>query len=156
MVSIPLPPLRDRREDIPQLFAAFCLQAAERYRRPQPDLSVELFDWLMAQDWPGNVRELQHAADRFVLGLWQVNVDTLGGGPNSLAQRVAGFELSLIEGALLRSGGDVAAAAEALGLPRKTLYDKLAKYRVEVERYRSGELRPSAAPAAEGRHPRSD
>jgi len=136
VVSMVLPPLRDRREDIPQLFAAFCQQAAERYRRPQPDLSVELFDWLMAQDWPGNVRELQHAADRFVLGLWRVNTDTAGNGPNSLAQRVAGFELSLIEGALRRSSGDVAAAAEALGLPRKTLYDKLSKYRVDVERYR--------------------
>ncbi len=138
VVSIALPPLRERSEDIPRLFAAFCQQAAERYSRPLPELSVELFDWLMAQDWPGNVRELQHAADRFVLGLWRVNTEIAGSGPNSLAQRVAGFELSLIEGALRRSGGDVAAAAEALGLPRKTLYDKLARYQVDVERYRAG------------------
>ena len=135
VVPIVLPALRERREDIPQLFAAFCLQAAERYRRPQPVLTVEVFDWLMAQAWPGNVRELQHAAERFVLGLWRPAAGLAGEG-SGLTQRVAAFEAALIESALRHSAGDVAAAAEALGVPRKTLYDKIAKFGIQVADFR--------------------
>lgn len=144
VVSIALPRLRERREDIPPLFSVFMLQAAERYRRTPPEPTPELFDWLMAQDWPGNVRELQHMADRYVLGVWRPEIDVPQGGAGGLVQRVAGFELSLIEATLARCGGDVAASAEALGLPRKTLYDKVAKYRIDVARFRVAAANPPA------------
>ena len=64
-----LPPLRERREDIPILFEHFVLQAAVRYGREAPALDGHHVRRLMANDWPGNVRELRNAADRFVLGL---------------------------------------------------------------------------------------
>lgn len=144
VVSIALPRLRERSEDIPQLFSVFMLQAAERYKRTPPEPSAEMFDWLMAQDWPGNVRELQHMADRYVLGVWRPEVETTLGGPSGLVQRVAGFELSLIEATLERCGGDVSASAEALSVPRKTLYDKITKYRIDVARFRAATTSPPA------------
>jgi len=137
VVSIPLPPLRARREDIPLLFDAFCLQAAERFRRPLPERTPALFEWLMAQDWPGNVRELQHAADRFVLGVWRPGVETDGSARAGMAQRVAVFEQVLIDNALRECGGDVGAAAERLQVPRKTLYDKIARFGIVIGAYRA-------------------
>lgn len=142
VVTIALPPLRARREDIPQLFTAFCLQAAERYHRPQPALSPAVFDWLMGQDWPGNVRELQHAADRFVLGVWRPGAEVAADESAGLAQRLAAFEHLLIDNALRDCGGDVAAAAEHLAVPRKTLYDKIARFGIDMAAYRGAEARP--------------
>jgi two-component system C4-dicarboxylate transport response regulator DctD len=136
VVTLSLPPLRERREDIPLLFHAFCLQAAERYRRPPPQVTPQVTDWLLSGDWSGNVRELQHAAERFVLGLGQPELVAATG--RSLPQRVGAFEQSLIESALANSRGDVAAAADALGVPRKTLYDKLAKLGIDSAGYRTG------------------
>lgn len=144
VVSIALPRLRERSEDIPQLFSVFMLQAAERYKRTQPEPSAELFDWLMAQDWPGNVRELQHMADRYVLGVWRPEVENTLGGSTGLVQRMAAFELSLIEATLERCAGDVGASAEALSLPRKTLYDKIAKHRIDVTRFRVATTSPAS------------
>ena len=66
VVSLEIPPLRDRREDIPILFEHFVLQA-QRYRREAPIAPDELVRRLMAHGWPGNVRELRNVADRFVL-----------------------------------------------------------------------------------------
>jgi len=142
VVPLNLPPLRERREDIPLLFNAFCLQASERYRRPQPTVLPAVVDGLMSREWPGNVRELQHVAERYVLGLWRPEDGAAPSG-GALPQRVAAFELRLIESALEQALGDVAIAAQALGVPRKTLYDKLAKLGVETARFRG------AAPPAE-------
>ncbi|MDK6248669.1 Fis family transcriptional regulator, partial [Escherichia coli] len=69
VVSLNIPPLRQRREDIPELFYWFASQAAQKYNRPLPDISPMLLAWLQSQSWPGNVRELKHNAERFVLGL---------------------------------------------------------------------------------------
>ncbi|MBR0566035.1 sigma-54-dependent Fis family transcriptional regulator [Azoarcus sp. L1K30] len=135
VVQIMLPPLRERREDIPLLFNAFCLQAAERYRRALPQVSTAVVDWLMSQNWPGNVRELQHLAERHVLGVWTPDLGAVAPG-SALPQRVAAFEQHLIESALAGAQGEVTAAAEALGVPRKTLYDKLARFGLEPARYR--------------------
>ncbi|WP_313952561.1 sigma-54 dependent transcriptional regulator, partial [Accumulibacter sp.] len=126
VVTLLVPPLRERREDIAQLFHVFCLQAAERYARAMPAMPAAIADWLMAQDWPGNVRELQHAAERFVLGVWRPSSLDAAESDLAMPQRVAVFELFLIENALQQTHGDIASAAAALGIPRKTLYDKLA------------------------------
>lgn len=125
VVTINLPALRERREDIPTLFEHFVLQAALRYKRAAPVVSAATMRELMAQNWPGNVRELRNAADRFVLGLM---VDAQAQTPMNLPELVERFEKNLIVEALNRAGGQVQAASEALGMPRKTLYDKIKKY----------------------------
>jgi two-component system, NtrC family, C4-dicarboxylate transport response regulator DctD len=91
-------------------------------RIPDPELLAEL----SARDWPGNVRELRNAADRFVLGLDWMD----GGGPEAprLADRVAGFERSVIAGAIAAHRGHLRKVYESLGISRKTLYEKMQKH----------------------------
>jgi two-component system C4-dicarboxylate transport response regulator DctD len=69
LIILNLPPLRERREDIPLLFEHFVLGAAARYQREAPQVPGSLMQSLMAHNWPGNVRELRNIAERFVLGL---------------------------------------------------------------------------------------
>ena len=87
----------------------------------------------MAQDWPGNTRSLMSAAMRFVLGM----ADTVGNaGDLGLAEQMARVERSLLIAALGRQNGKASADAEALKLPRKTFYDKLARYDIKPDDYR--------------------
>jgi two-component system C4-dicarboxylate transport response regulator DctD len=94
---------------------------------------------LEARDWPGNVRELKNAASRFALGLdWQAAgapVAAADGSP-TLAARMAAYERSLLADALRAAGGHVQTACEALGTPRKTLYEKLARHGLKPEDFR--------------------
>ncbi|MEN9657343.1 MAG: hypothetical protein RL571_808 [Pseudomonadota bacterium] len=126
VATLNLQPLRERREDIPLLFEHFVLQAALRYLRPAPIVAPARMRELMLQSWPGNVRELRNVADRFVLAL----LDDLPASEAALdlPSLVERFEKNLIEDALLRAGGQITAASLSLGLPRKTLYDKVKKY----------------------------
>ncbi|MTW11777.1 response regulator [Pseudoduganella eburnea] len=133
LIVLHIPPLRERREDIPLLFEHFMLDAAARYKRPCPQVPAAQMQQLMAQDWPGNVRELRNAADRFVLGL---SASAESAAPATLADQVGAFERMLIEQALRASGGSVAAACTALGLPKQTLYHKMQKYGLTAEDYR--------------------
>ena len=124
---IELPPLRERREDVPTLFEHFVLDAATRYEREAPIVSSAQLSELMAYSWPGNVRELHNVADRFVLGLLGEQFKLLNAGQppgRTLADQVARFERALIEEMMRRYRGNVSAASEALGLPKKTFYDK--------------------------------
>jgi two-component system C4-dicarboxylate transport response regulator DctD len=125
VVTIPLPPLRERRDDIPQLFEHFVLQAAGRYQRSVPDVPPALVRQLMLRDWPGNVRELRNAADRFVLGMGGPDLTAASTAPLSLPDLLDQVERQLIQEALRGSGGQVTGAAVALGVARKTLYDKM-------------------------------
>lgn len=125
VVTIPLPPLRERRDDIPQLFEHFVLQAAGRYQRSVPDVPPALVRQLMLRDWPGNVRELRNAADRFVLGMGGPDLTEASTAPLSLPDLLDQVERQLIQEALRGSGGQVTGAAVALGVARKTLYDKM-------------------------------
>ena len=133
LIVLQIPPLRERREDIPLLFEHFMLDAAARYKRPCPQLPPAQMQQLMAQEWPGNVRELRNAADRFVLGL---SASTENAPPATLADQVGSFERMLIEQALRASGGSVVAACNALGLPKQTLYHKMQKYGLTADDYR--------------------
>ena len=132
VVSINIPPLRERKEDIPLLFNLFADQAAKRHGRDNPMPEPDMLSGLMAHDWPGNVRELKNAAERFVLGLPPLAGKTLSGQKpvegSPLAAQVEAFERHLIEQALVEARGSVKQAYENLGLPRKTFYDKLKKY----------------------------
>ncbi len=126
VATVRVPPLAARREDIPLLFLQLVREAAARHRAedriPDPELLAEL----SARDWPGNVRELRNAADRYVLGLdWME-----GTGPVTprLADRVAGFERSVIAGAIAAHGGHLRMVYESLGISRKTLYEKMQKH----------------------------
>ncbi|HEX7909301.1 MAG TPA: sigma-54 dependent transcriptional regulator [Paraburkholderia sp.] len=136
VAQIDLPPLRERREDIPLLFEHFVLAAARRFGQSPPTLSASQVSELMAHQWPGNVRELQNVADRFVLGLVG---DTLLSDVNpaarsgTLAEQTAHFERVLIEEMLQRHHGNVGEASAALGMPRKTLYHKIRQFRIPAQ-----------------------
>lgn len=130
VVTLRIPPLRERKEDAPLLFAHFARAAAERFGRPVPEIGPAVAAHLAGHDWPGNVRELAHYADRVVLGVeGPPSVRTSGAAPEpTLPERVERFEAEEIRAALRASGGDARAAMESLGLPRKTYYDKLRRY----------------------------
>ncbi|MFL6698257.1 MAG: sigma-54-dependent transcriptional regulator [Vitreoscilla sp.] len=137
-----LPPLRERREDIPLLFEHFVLQAAARHGREPEPLSGAMSQQLMSHDWPGNVRELRNVAERFVLGLADDSLLTTGDTQAlTLAQQMDQVEKVLIERALKRHQGRMSVTCEALGIARKTLYDKIARLHIDVSEYRgaSGE-----------------
>jgi two-component system C4-dicarboxylate transport response regulator DctD len=129
VVSIDLPRLRDRREDIPLLLAHFIHAAAIRYGRAAPAWSAALMAQWQQRDWPGNVRELRNFADRWVLGVADSSTAAAAStAAASLPQQLDAYERTLIEDALAGADGNVALAAEQLGIPRKTLYDKIKKY----------------------------
>ncbi|MFA7293210.1 MAG: sigma-54 dependent transcriptional regulator [Rhodocyclaceae bacterium] len=130
VVTIDLPPLRERREDIPLLFENFLVQAAERYQRPVPVVEPEEVHRLMAHDWPGNVRELRNAADCFALGLRKdvmVPAEVIDRGL-PLAEAVERFERSLIAAELKRQDGSLTRTSEALRIAKTTLHDKIRKH----------------------------
>ena len=133
VVTISIPPLRDRRADIPLLFGHFLDRAAVRFNKPAPPVSPDALRHLQTHDWPGNVRELAHFAERFVLGLADINTDANGAGAAtetslSLPARMEQYEADLIRGTLREHDGDIRLTIEALGIPRKTFYDKLQRH----------------------------
>lgn len=139
VVSIDLPPLRERREDIPVLIAHFLREAAIRYQRPAASLAPEDLARWSAYEWPGNVRELKNVADRWALGLpdgLAAAPPRIASGRESLTDQVDRAERVAIEAALRLCEGSVAKAAENLQLPKKTLYDKLHRHGLEPDAYR--------------------
>ena len=132
VVTLRMPDLTERREDIPRLFTHLVNEAAARYKRPPPDVPGAVLASVAARDWPGNVRELRNAAERFSLGLPLDAQDReTCGVPESretLAEQVANHERALIAAALEANGGSLKATYEALGLSRKALYEKMRKY----------------------------
>jgi two-component system, NtrC family, C4-dicarboxylate transport response regulator DctD len=134
VVTITLPPLNERREDIVPLFEHFLLDAAVRYERPAPLVTDRQRAELMQRDWPGNVRELRNAADRRVLGILDdggaASLDT---STQSLKERTEQFERVVIVEALEQCGGAVAVAADRLQLGKATLYEKIKRYGIVVK-----------------------
>lgn len=134
VVTINLPPLRDRREDIPLLYDHFLMLAAKQHDRPLPEVTPERLRQLMAHDWPGNVRELRNVADCHVLGIRKELGNTSNATPDaasgeqSLAAAVDSFERSLIAAELNRQGGNLSRTSEALRMAKTTLHDKIRKY----------------------------
>ncbi|MBW4708602.1 sigma-54 dependent transcriptional regulator [Roseobacter sp. YSTF-M11] len=133
VTPVRIPPLSERPEDIPTLFRHYVAQASEQAGLSAPDITPQVVAGLMARDWPGNARALMSEAMRFSLGLAEdVAPDTALG----LAEQMAQVEQSLLEQALRRAEGKATVAAQALKLPRKTFYDKLARYGIRAENYR--------------------
>lgn len=132
VVNIELPPLRERRDDIPMLLEHFLLLAASRFGRSQPTVTGVQLQRLMQHDWPGNLRELRNVADALVLGVeprWLAPESPGAVADNpSLTEVVERFERGLIADALQRHGGNVVQSALALKVPKTTLADKIRKH----------------------------
>jgi two-component system response regulator AauR len=130
VVTLELPPLRERREDILQLFEHFLQQSSLRFDRIAPELDNQTLSSLMSHDWPGNVRELRNVAERFALGLPAFKKSGTSPDNHGLAftEAVEAFERNLLSDALQRSGGNLTQASLELGMAKTTLFDKVKKY----------------------------
>ena len=136
-IEIRIPPLRDRREDIPALASSFLAVHAARYRKKVAGFDAAATQALLDHAWPGNVRELDHAVERAVLLTSAERV-----GAADLALRVSGepragrledmsleeVEAFLIKKTLSRFDGNVTRAADALGLSRSALYRRIERH----------------------------
>jgi two-component system C4-dicarboxylate transport response regulator DctD len=130
-VETDIPPLSARRDDIPLLFRHFAREAAGRHDLPDRIPEAALLAELAAADWAGNVRELRAAAERYTLGLptpGRSGIGDMAANGARLPERVAAYEASLIRAALEEHGGNAQTASEALGVPRRTLSEKIARY----------------------------
>jgi DNA-binding NtrC family response regulator len=132
-VEIRIPPLRDRKDDIPRLANHFLRQQAERYGKEVRDFAPDAMRALLDHSWPGNVRELRHVVERAVLLAHEGSVtgDDLdlrakaGATPTLEEMTLEDAERWLITRALQRHDGNVSRAADALGVSRSALYRRL-------------------------------
>ena len=138
VVTLRLPPLRERRDDIPALFRHFAAGAALRFSRPPAELPPALGERLLAHAWPGNVRELKSAAERHVLGL-----PALAGAPGegaaggrSLQGALDAIESLLIEDALKRHKGQIEPICRELEVSPATLYRKFKQHGLAADTHR--------------------
>jgi len=142
IVKVDIPSLRERENDIPLLFQHFSLIAAARYQReiiPPPSSRMAR---LMQHPWPGNVRELRNLAERYVL-LGEHAFEQMANpfeeevqGRQTVIELVENYESQLINAALAQHQGSIKDALVSLGLPRKTLYDKMKKYGLDKDDYK--------------------
>lgn len=135
-VQIAFPPLAQRREDVAEIFRLFVTRHAGALEIVPPAISEAQWRHVQSHDWPGNLHELSGYARAFVLGLDEAAPAASLAGERSLAQIVADFECTVLEDALRRCRGDVAELQAMLRTPRKTIYDKLAKYDLKPARFR--------------------
>ncbi|MDP3049445.1 MAG: sigma-54 dependent transcriptional regulator [Thermodesulfovibrionales bacterium] len=146
VVPITIPPLRERKEDIPHLIDHFLKHFKEKFNKVELNISQPAYDALLSYSYPGNVRELKHAIERAVVlskdGLIDVKhlPDEISGTDAkipcitedlSLQESVRCFERQKIIKALNESGGKKIEAAKSLGISRKVLWKKLKEYSIE-------------------------
>jgi len=136
VVTLRMPSLHDRREDIPNLFLTLLSEAALRANRPVPEVPGAVLSALSARDWPGNVRELRNAAERLALDLDPGFALPDMAGTGTLSDQMASHEKALIAAALAAHGGSLKDTYEALGLSRKALYEKMQKHGLSRDRFR--------------------
>jgi DNA-binding NtrC family response regulator len=158
VIRIDLPPLRDRREDIPVLAGHFCQKYA-RPGQPAPQITPETMQLLLDYPWPGNVRQLENAVERACVTarngvITQANlppeVTRLGipvrtGGlsvdltrtlPEQLAELTAGFEERYLRKALKKTRGHVGKCARISGLSRRSITDKISQYKIDKKEFK--------------------
>lgn len=147
VVNILIPPLRQRREDIPELACFLLRRSAARLKMPVPTLSEEAKEHLCSGDWPGNVRELEHCLERALIlsrsgailrEHLELSASPSTADPMDLIPIEDGFHASveklerrLIERALAATGGNRTRAAEVLKINRRLLYDKVREFGLE-------------------------
>ncbi len=147
--QIEIPPLRERREDIPPLVSNFVKRFAHQLGRPEPEISGDAFQKLLEYSWPGNVRELQNAIEYAVV-LARNNVVSIkelpaevqlpvalqqverANGHAAGVQSLDDLERNAILQALAQSHGNKKKAAELLGIQRPTLYNKMKRYAIDL------------------------
>lgn len=142
VVSVDIPPLRERKDDIPMLFQNFTRSASTRYGVEPPSINLEQQQKLLEHDWPGNVRELRNLAERLIL---MGDTTTLSDSSqfseapliHTLAERMNQFEYTLLSDALKRHNGRLKEVQAELGLARKTLYDKMKKHHIDKDDYKA-------------------
>lgn len=142
VVKVNIPPLRERKDDIPTLFHHFVLIAAARYNRESIPLNASQAAWLTQHDWPGNVRELRNLAERYVLlgpsALDENDPSAIADipGRQTLSEMMDGFERSVIISALNACQGSIKDTMVQLGIARKTLYDKMKKHGLDKSQFK--------------------
>jgi DNA-binding NtrC family response regulator len=148
-IPIAIPPLRERREDIPQLATRLQEQLARDLGRPELRLSRSALEALQGYSWPGNLRELRNVLERAVLRAEGPEIrnedlrfaDTLAAAPGPSGEgagaTLAQLERLQIEKVLAEERGKVVNAARRLGIPRSTLYQKIKEHAVDLSRFQS-------------------
>lgn len=147
LITLRLPPLRERRMDIPLIAAHHLRELRERHGLPEITLSRAAADWLSGQSWPGNVRQLKHVLERTVLlsdtrrlepehfTTWPLDetrpAEASGEWPPVGSLTLDEAEALMIDRAMRQCDGNITRAAEALGLSRAALYRRLAKYKID-------------------------
>jgi len=140
-VEIKIPPLRERREDVPALALHFLAKYCARYGKKIQGFTLEAIERIVGHSWPGNVRELDHTVERAAIMAREDLIQTSDLGlPNSCKSRTASLgdmsleeaEALLISKALARYSGNVSRAAELLGLSRGTFYRRMERYGLYV------------------------
>jgi transcriptional regulator with PAS, ATPase and Fis domain len=143
LITIQLPPLRERRADIPRLASAFLMMAAEIYARDVEVIAPRAMEWLKTQNWPGNIRQLRQTIERAVV-MSDANELTLddfiavrdlesrerrdASLPDAGTMTLDEIERGMIVKCLQHYDGNLSRVAEALGLSRAALYRRLEKY----------------------------
>jgi two-component system, NtrC family, response regulator len=148
LINIHLPPLRERRGDVPRLASHFLHMANEAYRTDVESISTRAMEWLKTQTWPGNIRQLRQLIDRAVLirGGRELDVDDFFSVRDAAAQTRGGVDLPeagtitldelekrMIEKCMKHYEGNVSRVAEALGVSRAALYRRFEKYGISAE-----------------------
>jgi DNA-binding NtrC family response regulator len=142
VVNIELPPLRDRKEDIPLLAQHFLTKFANENKKDIKDLSPDAINDLLKYDWPGNVRELENVIERAVILSEEGSLNTKDllleengalVGEKSLTS-ITELEKKHIVNVLEECGGNCTKSARILGISRMTLYNKIRSYGIQVKK----------------------
>lgn len=134
VVSIELPPLRSRKEDVPLLIDYFLQKFSQAMNRPVPELAPDALSLLLNYDWPGNVRELENAIERALVIRRGPRVEAtdfpfqLAQPPKANGRTLEEVERGHIEGVVKDTAGNLSQAARILHIDRTTLYNKLRRY----------------------------
>jgi len=147
VVSIELPPLRERKEDIPILAELFLLKFNDENQRKVTGFTTEANEFLMHYEWPGNIRELENAIERAVILAKTDIIDVSDLSPQSSYSQpkaLAGKTMREIEknhiyNVLLEAGGNCSEAARLLGISRMTLYNKIKAYGLNINKIGQGQ-----------------
>ncbi len=131
-VEIRLPTMEERKADLPEIFTTLLHQIIRSMDGDMPDVPEAVFAQILSRTWPGNLLELRSFAMSFALG---DGMDQDTGAP-TLAEQIDAFEKLILIQTLKRSGGRVIEAADALGVPRNTLYDRMARHNLSARDFR--------------------
>lgn len=138
VASIDIPPLDQRKDDIPLLFRHFADLAKQRFGQDLQDVPEPLLKRLTLRNWPGNVRELSNAAERWALGLpfGTDDHDSESKEDRTLDDMLDDYEKDIISMTLKQHSGQAEQTAKALGIPRKKLYLRIKKYDLDRNHFK--------------------